>query len=181
MKKAFTLSETLISLAIIGVLAAVLIPVINNVRPDKDRILYKKAMYTLQNALSTAIDDNSGESGNSASFWADDKVSSTRFCEDIAQSLNIVGNYQCGIPGSFDNPNFVTVNGAKWWGLGNYKFNKAANATKDVYVDVNGNKGDNTDGYDQLKMRVRYDGRVTTDPTWTTENDYLSDALKIHK
>ena len=38
MKKAFTLSEALITLAILGVLAAILIPVLDNVRPDKDKI-----------------------------------------------------------------------------------------------------------------------------------------------
>ena len=57
MKKAFTLSEALITLAILGVLAAILIPVINNVRPDKDRITYKKALYSMQGAISQAMDD----------------------------------------------------------------------------------------------------------------------------
>ena len=51
MKKAFTLSEALITLAIIGVMASILIPTLNNAKPDKDKITYKKALYTVQSAV----------------------------------------------------------------------------------------------------------------------------------
>lgn len=68
MKKAFTLSEALVTLAIIGVLAAILIPVINNARPDKDKIVYKKALYSLQNAVSNAMEE-AETSGESSIYW----------------------------------------------------------------------------------------------------------------
>lgn len=182
MKKGFTLSESLISLAIIGVISAVLIPVLNSVRPDQDRIMYKKAMYTMQNALATAMNESLPPAANSDAFWADSEVPATgkdSFCESIAGSLNVVGNVSCGGAGDATAPNFTTVNGAKWWGLGGSKF--SVGGTKDITVDVNGNGGDNAAGIDQLRMKVGFDGRVTTDPTWTTENDYLSDALKVQK
>ncbi len=182
MKKAFTLSEVLISLAIIGVISAILIPVLNNVRPDKERILYKKAMYTLQNAISTALNDNSEKVANSAAYWGDSTTDSTAFCADVAGALNVVGTINCGITGSSTSPNFVTVNGSKWWGLGGDKFTQSgSNMSKVITVDVDGNNGKNSDGVDQLKIKVRFDGKVSTDSSWSTENEYLSNAMKIAK
>lgn len=182
MKKGFTLSETLISIAIIGVISAVLIPVLNNVRPDKERILYKKALYTMQNAIATAVNDNTIAAANSSAYWADPSVSAQDFCANIASSVNTVGSVNCAGAGSFSEPNFTTVNGSKWWGLGGDKFSlSGAGANKDITVDVNGSGGANAVGADQLRMRVRYDGRVTTDPSWTTENEYLGDAMKVNK
>ncbi len=182
MKKGFTLSESLISIAIIGVISAILIPILNNVTPDQDRVLYKKAMYTMQNAVATAINDNTIPSSNTSAYWAGDEVTATDFCTNISNTMNVVGSVNCSITGDASNPNFVATNGSKWWGLGNHKFTTSgANQTADVYVDVNGNGGDNTVGVDQLRIRVAHDGRITTDPTWTTENDYLSDAIKFQK
>ena len=72
MKKAFTLSEALVTLAIIGVLAAILIPVIDNVRPDKDKITYKKALYSMQSAVSNAMDSTVySMAANSSAYWKD--------------------------------------------------------------------------------------------------------------
>lgn len=186
MKKGFTLSETLVSLVVIGIIAAVLIPVLNNVRPDKDRLLYKKALYTMQNAIATAINDNTINASNTSAFWAGDEVQPQDFCNNIADTMNVVGAVNCGNIGSSTTPNFTTSNGSKWWGLGGSdpadKFTlTGAKSTKVITVDVNGNSGENQDNVDQLKLKVRYDGRVTTDTSWTKENEYLSDSLKINK
>ncbi len=187
MKKGFTLSESLITLAIIGVISAILIPLLNNVRPDKDRVLYKKAMYAMQNAVSSAVNDVSSNATNSDAYWADENVKPTDFCSNIANQMNIVGGTNCSVPGDADAPNFTTTNGAKWWGLGNKTFTAdktdPTNSSALVYVDVNGNGGDNADKVDRLKMRVWYDGQVTTDSTsdWNTENGYLKDSIKFNK
>ena len=78
MKKAFTLSEALVTLAIIAVLLAILIPVIDNVRPDKDKVYYKKALYDMQNAVANAMDSTVySVAANSAAYWADDNVGET--------------------------------------------------------------------------------------------------------
>lgn len=51
MKKAFTLAEVLITIAIIGIVSAITLPVINNLMPDKNKTLYLKTYDTISNTI----------------------------------------------------------------------------------------------------------------------------------
>ncbi|MBQ7288026.1 MAG: type II secretion system protein [Candidatus Gastranaerophilales bacterium] len=50
-KQAFTLAETLIVLVVIGILAAILLPVARNIAPDRNLMKFKKAHTTLGNVI----------------------------------------------------------------------------------------------------------------------------------
>lgn len=162
MKKAFTLSEALVTLAIIGVLAAILIPVINNARPDKDKITYKKALYSLQNAVANAMDEASAGVFTPSSHWGPGLSTSKgwtggwggsnygsqisgsitsgtategkSFCDAVADSLNISGSANCG-SSSYTTPNFVTTDGIRFWGLENDSTFDTGNHEKVIKVD----------------------------------------------
>ncbi len=195
MKKAFTLSEALVTLAIIGVLAAILIPVIDNVKPDKDRITYKKALYSLQSALSNAMDSNVyGTAVNSSAYWKDENLEPEAFCQAIADALNTSGAIRCTSSelsgdSSYSNPNFITTDGIRFWGLeGSFP---ESEETRTIYVDRGLGAKEmsviqakrNRDSNDDLglKIRVRYDGKVDTPDTeeYEFENGLVEMSLQV--
>ena len=58
-KKGFTLQELLISLAIVGIVAAIAAPAITALMPDKKKAMYMKAYNTLTNVTNEIINDPS--------------------------------------------------------------------------------------------------------------------------
>ena len=51
-KQGFTLAEALVTLGVIGVVAALILPAVNSMRPDQNKVLYLKAHDALGYALS---------------------------------------------------------------------------------------------------------------------------------
>ncbi len=187
MKKSFTLSEALITLAIISVLAAILIPVINNVRPDKDKITYKKALYSMQSAVSNAMDSTLYTmAANSAAYWKDDMVGDSDFCLAVAEALNTSGTVDCESTSSYDYPNFITTDGIRYWGLEG----KFTGDTRTIYVDRNigtneiktiSSKRSKTGDATGLQIQVRYDGKIGTpdDDSYEYENELIENSLQV--
>ncbi len=56
-KKAFTLTELLIALGVIGVLTAILMPIIFHLKPDQNIIMAKRAFYTTETIVSELLND----------------------------------------------------------------------------------------------------------------------------
>lgn len=58
LKKAFTLTELMVALGVVGLLIAVLIPIIYNLIPDQNTIMAKRAYYSLQTVIADMLNDN---------------------------------------------------------------------------------------------------------------------------
>ncbi len=55
--KGFTLTELMVSLAVIGIIVAVVTPAIVRLRPNKTKMMVKKTFYTTEQIVSTLIND----------------------------------------------------------------------------------------------------------------------------
>lgn len=192
MKKAFTLSEALVTLAIIGVLAAILIPVIDNVRPDKDKVTYKKALYNMQGAVSNAMDSTLYQmAANSSAYWKDANVGDEDFCNAIADALNTSGPINCKSKSSYEKPNFITTDGIRYWGLEGRFSDDPAVKTRTIFVDralnskelktIAKKRGKDGTG---LKIRVSFDGKVDTPEStaadnYEFENELIENSLQV--
>ncbi len=101
-KKGFTLAETMVTLGIIGLLAAILIPVIINAAPDNNKIMFKKAYYTLERTITFLINDDENYPTNTVTlggvtylrgFNNTNQTTNThnKFCYFLSDTLNTVG------------------------------------------------------------------------------------------
>ena len=74
MKKGFTLTELLIALGVIGILVAILVPVIFNLMPDQSVLMAKRAYYSIQTVVSDLINDEGCYPDKTQSAGADRRV-----------------------------------------------------------------------------------------------------------
>ncbi len=102
-KKAFTLAELMIVLAVLAVIAAVLMPTVFNSMPDENRLKFKKGYYTLKRTIDALVNSdayqNTGGKFGEMLDSADDKPSfagtlqdgddgSIYFCVQFSEMLN---------------------------------------------------------------------------------------------
>ncbi|MDR1168284.1 MAG: type II secretion system GspH family protein [Heliobacteriaceae bacterium] len=128
-KSAFTLSEILIALTVLGVLIAITMPTVVSTIPSKNKAMIKKAYYTAENVVSELINDTTlypdkTDKCTSADFDAascrygfDDAAAGTyegasytianKFQKLFAAQLNIT-KYET------DPSIFVTTDGLRW-------------------------------------------------------------------
>ena len=116
----FTLAELLLALSIVGIVAAVVLPGIKNIQPDREAIVLKKGYMTLTRTISSMIinddlypevSDNSLISSNFAnthavSYRGATYSGNTKFCELFMAHVNVKG-----IP---DGCSFSTTDGIDW-------------------------------------------------------------------
>ena len=117
-----------------------------------------------------------------------------KFCESLAETMNTTGKVKCktedfekGSSSSYDEPNFVTSDGVRFWGLEGYKWDKEDGQAREIFVDrtigTNELKAvakarDITDEEKAkgLKIRVWYDGKIDTGNT--EDYDYVNDLIE---
>lgn len=174
MKKGFTLAEVLITLGIIGVVAAMTLPtLIQNHQKRSLEVATQKFYSTMSQAVKKYMADEG----------VDDLRNTPLACENYEASIrNFVTKYlkvveecdheanNCFAPtyknwdGSAPDYNFTTE--ANWNDKRDYVLADGAvirigeNGPIVLYVDVNGKKGPNRIGYDLWSMSIFYDGVI---------------------
>lgn len=223
MKKAFTLAEVLVAVAIAGVISAFMLMQINKNNVQQNILLYKKTFTNLQDIVSNIAGDTRifplPEHGMKYSIGADESEGKTNdingaknaqyLCQQITNRL-ITDKYKvksganvrdvnCGdgskalktpTDDTFKaNTNITLTNGTVIAGLGQV-FTITSNDQKnnfiddyiDLCIDTNGDKAPNkgcisnntgVDKRDRFRIRIYFNGKVTTDSTWKFENEIL--------
>ena len=199
--KAFTLAELMIVLAVLGVIAAILTPVILSSMPNEKKVKFRKAHYVAQKAMEETI--NSSTYDNDEGVLTSD--SAVLFCKTYADMLNTIGEVKCtetvppklatptvDVTGSaslatFDTlcgtnspttPAFTTQDGVTWWGgIDRFDGSTVVDGIETKYVvmcfDVDGSGSEAPFGFG-----VRNDGKIIMGQratTWLQED--VRDAI----
>ena len=161
--RAFTMAELLVTMSIIGVIAAITIPIIRGINPNNEMVMFKKTYFIASRTINELINDedyypeadtNVG-SGFShvdlrdvglpqATYNGRQYSGASKFCGLFASKLNISGdfdpNVNCNGRRSLDaGGNFETTDGVRW----SMPFGTFAGGSELILVDVNGNKQNN--------------------------------------
>ena len=194
-KRAFTLGEVLVTLMIVGVIAALIIPIIKNAQPDKQKLMFKKAYTNVERVVTELVNDDDlypdvgdymGLDNTNAVTVNDISYSgNTKFCQLFAMTINVVDdeNINClatpGGNGTYNEPSFITADSVAYY-LPSTSFD--ANAT--ITVDTNGDKEPNCfynatscKKPDMFEILVGPDGKVGVEGD--LEKEYLQDTSVI--
>jgi len=183
MQKGFTLAETLITMAVIGVIMALSIPAVIQSTNDTTPLL-KRAYNSVEEVVNELINDTS--------MYPTGEFTSGDFCNNFFSKLNTIGytatncvnTFVDAIPGT---PVATTSNAMRWYDLQN-DFDTTQCDTADtgidttintcirLSVDVNGaNKGANTNAAqanrDIFTIYITNNGKVTVKTIATNTYD----------
>ena len=157
---AFTLAETLVVMGIIGVVAALTIPNLNQSTGDREKVAKLKKVYSnLEDAFgrATAVYGPLDEWFNGLS---EDKDKTERIGERLSEFMKVSKNCKmqkgCYVAGSGDSDwyQFVLADGTSVLIIYDSKFSYLV-----IAVDIDGlNKGQNTNGYDRFDFHVNDNG-----------------------
>ncbi|MBQ7450083.1 type II secretion system protein [bacterium] len=101
MKKAFTLAETLITLSILGIVAAITIPaLINKYTESANRTKVKKAMTTYEKVINSMLIENDLRTEESFKAWAKTDATTNNYKEQVgyfkvAEMSTLAGSTTC--------------------------------------------------------------------------------------
>ncbi|MCD7779603.1 MAG: prepilin-type N-terminal cleavage/methylation domain-containing protein [Candidatus Gastranaerophilales bacterium] len=109
MKKGFSLAEALIAVAIIGIVAAITIPVINNVRPDKDKTFYNKALSSVQGAMAKSMELPILQ--KRYNYWEDGSYLKQTYLDDGGYST---GNFNTTKTNGNGNTSYAIITNLYW-------------------------------------------------------------------
>lgn len=138
MKNGYTLAEVLVTLAVMGVIAGVIFPVVSKNAPNKEMLGFKKAYSIIDRATKELINDET-------LYPSDNGFADTSFVRFNGRTFSGESKF-CGLLAAklgtaCQNETFTTADGM-FWQVPNTDFANNGNIT--IIVDVDGvNKGEN--------------------------------------
>ena len=187
-KCAITMAELLLALAIIGVLACVLLPVLSRTLPNKEESMHQKMTYVLEQVIAQMIDDdimyekksdlflqgfqNTEKSiVNGVAYEGD-----TKFCQIFASKFNkISSNVVC----ENGKKSFTTTDNVDWY----LPVSDFRDGSAEIMIDVNGEKeGSNCSkddagckNPDRFKYYIKPNGTIS----FEQPHDVINSTFKI--
>ena len=185
-KLGFTLAEIVVTLAVVGSVAALTLPMLKDAVPNEEMLMFKKAYYLTERIVSDLVNDEDlypERGGDNADYYLsnvkkvkykgqeygdDDNSASdnakSKFCKLFVEKLNQASDVNCTDGASLSGtPTVITADGMLWkLPITNFDDNEAT-----VSVDVNGVKAPNCtyDGDcqspDRFDLTVRADGKIS--------------------
>lgn len=169
LKKAFTLSELLVSLSILGLIASISIPkVYNSVNTQKEKAVLKEASALIAQIDYDAQIEGEFSSTTIANFFIS-KIAAVKACNSNFQSQG------CGMVSSSDTwlnsmPGVILQNGAT------ISIDPNGSNSVNYYIDWNGDEGPNTYPNDIKILWHEYNcNRVMTDNLCVTSTNSAGD------
>lgn len=171
-KYGFTMAEMMVALAVMSVIATLLIPAIMQVKPDKSKVLFKKAYYLTERIVAELINDEDAYplEDDKLGFDVTKKVTingetyedNDKFCKLFASKLNTVESEPDCTAGA--KPSFTTSDGISWtMPITNFAATGIAPdlvpGSAKIVVDVNGYQDKGGNGPD-----CTYDANLCKDP-----------------
>jgi len=170
---AFSLGEILVALAIVGVIASLILPAINQIQPDRQKMMFKKAYTNVERVVTELVNDDylypeaSKDDGtkyqgldNTTAVTLNDTSYSgnTKFCQLFAMKMNTIEDdtITCNGNGTIS----FTTNDSVAYYMPNTSFATEA----EIMVDINGDKAPNCkSGTQDCKTPDRYSIYVAAD------------------
>ncbi|MBR5555771.1 hypothetical protein IKU74_07160 [bacterium] len=156
---AFTMSEVLITLGILGALAILLVPILKKAQPDETDALHKKATFVVERVVHELASDeflyprtktfNGLANTDAVTLNGETHSGDTKFCTLFISRLNIK-------PGTEPNctagqVNAVTNEGVEWY----LPINNFQGGAQTLMVDVNGPEEPNVIGEDRFEYIIQ--------------------------
>lgn len=183
MKKGFTLIEMLTTVALIGVLATILLPILQDSVPNKELLMFRKVFSTTERIVSELVNDDDlypELSGALQGHYLANLSPATYHGNTFAGESKFAGLFMAMVSSVGDGDpqtgTLTTPDGIVWnLPVTDFSTDKA----RIISVDVNGNQGpncyferaDECAHPDQFKIKIYNDGRVT--PGGCMEKEYL--------
>lgn len=156
-KYAFTLAEVLITLAIIGIVAAMTLPTLmNRIQDQQYKTAYKKAYSAMSQAFQRAVSDQNivPLTGPGSALGFETNFSAIKSYFSIAQECDASNLSVCWASGdtwrneSSNVPSFIDKSGMAW----RLRAPEASLVSPVILVDINGNKAPNKYGQDRFPI-----------------------------